>query len=206
MSLKTRKVENIYYEPITFENVYTTWKIVRGTCKNRKAVFNFSLNKNTNTYAIYKVLKEKRYKPLPFRLFLIFEPKARLVMSQTVSDKIINHFVTNYYLLPYLENRLIDQNVATRKNKGSEYANKLIIGYINAIRIKNKQKEIYCLKIDISKYFYSIDHEILINKLEKVIKDESVIGIIKTIIGETNKPYINETIIKYNQKYKLTKQ
>lgn len=201
MSLKKRKINNIYYEPITFDNVYKTWKIVRGTCKNRKAVFNYSLNKNTNTYAIYTVLKEKRYKPLPFRLFLIFEPKARLVMSQTVSDKIVNHFVTNFYLLPYLEKRLIDQNVATRKNKGSEYANKLIVGYINSIRIKNKQKEIYCLKIDISKYFYSINHEILINKLNKIIKDDNVINIIKIIIGETNKPYINETIIKYNQKY-----
>lgn len=201
MSLKKRKNDNVYYDPITFSNVFATWKIVRGTCKNRKAVFNFSLNKNTNSYAIYTVLKEKRYRPLPFRLFLIFEPKARLVMSQTVSDKIVNHFVTNYYLLPILEKKLIDQNVATRKNKGSEYANKLIINYINSIRIKDTTKEIYCLKVDISKYFYSINHEILINKLQKVIKDENVINIIKTIIGETNKPYINETIAKYNEKY-----
>lgn len=59
MSLKKRKINNIYYEPITFDNVYKTWKIVRGTCKNRKAVFNYSLNKNTNTYVIYTVLKEK---------------------------------------------------------------------------------------------------------------------------------------------------
>lgn len=200
MTLKKRKTD-IYYDAITFDNVYATWKIVRGTCKNRKAVFNFSLNKNTNTYTIYTVLKEKRYKPLPFRLFLIFEPKARLVMSQTVSDKIINHFVTNYYLLPYLEKKLIDQNVATRKNKGSEYANKLIINYINTIRQKDKNKEVYCLKVDISKYFYSINHDILMNKLEKNINDKNVIEIIKIIISETNKPYINETIIKYNKKY-----
>lgn len=100
-------------------------------------MFKFSLNKNVNVYNIYMTLKNRNYKPLPFRLFLIFEPKARLVMSQTVSDKIVNHFITNYYLLPYLEKKLIDQNVATRKNKGSSYANKLIIDYINKIRIKD---------------------------------------------------------------------
>lgn len=141
----------------------------------------------------------RNYKPLPFRLFLIFEPKARLVMSQTVSDKIVNHFITNYYLLPYLEKKLIDQNVATRKNKGSSYANKLIIDYINKIRIKDKNIDIYCLKIDISKYFYSIDHNLLLKMLKEDIEDKSVIDIIKKVIGETNKPYVNETINKYKE-------
>lgn len=192
---------NIYDEKITLENVTNTWNIVRKTCKNRRAIFKYKINKNINNYIIYKTLKEKKYKPLPYRLFLIFEPKARLVMSQTVGDKIINHFVTNYYLLPYLEKTLIDQNVATRKNKGSSYANKLIIDYINKIRLKNKDKEIYCLKLDISKYFYSIDHNILIKQLMKKIKDKDVINLIKIIISETNKPYINELITKYNYKY-----
>ena len=35
-------------------------------------------------------------------------------MSQTITDKIVNHFVTKYYLIPYLDNKLIDSNVATR--------------------------------------------------------------------------------------------
>ena len=119
-------VDNIYDDAVTFENIYNTWNIVRKTCKNRKAIYRFAVNKNTNIYNIYTVLREKKYKPLPFRLFLIFEPKPRLVMSQSVSDKIVNHFVTNYYLLPYLESTLIDSNVATRKNKGSKYANGLL--------------------------------------------------------------------------------
>ncbi len=201
MNKKKKSVNNIYDLPITFDNIFSTWKIVRRTCKNRKAVFKFSLNKNVNVYNIYMTLKNRNYKPLPFRLFLIFEPKARLVMSQTVSDKIVNHFITNYYLLPYLEKKLIDQNVATRKNKGSSYANKLIIDYINKIRIKDKNIDIYCLKIDISKYFYSIDHNLLLKMLEEDIEDKSVIDIIKKVIGETNKPYVNETINKYNREY-----
>ena len=195
-------VDNIYDDAVTFENIYDTWNIVRKTCKNRKAIYRFAVNKNTNIYNIYTVLKEKKYKPLPFRLFLIFEPKPRLVMSQSVSDKIVNHFVTNYYLLPYLESSLIDSNVATRKNKGSKYANDLLEKYINTIRLKNNDKEIYCLKIDISKYFYTIDHNILIEKLQKKIKDPDVIDLIRKIIGETNQPYVNDTIAKFNEKYK----
>ncbi len=202
MLIMKKEIKNIYYKSINFDNICKTWKIVRSTCKNRKAIFRYSICKNTNNYIICRILKEKKYVPYKFRLFLIFEPKARLVMSQTVADKIVNHFVANHYLLPYLENKLIDQNVATRKNKGSSYANKLVLDYINEIRLKGKDKEIYCLKIDISKYFYSINHEILLKKIKEEIKDEDVLNLIKVIIDETNKPYINETILKYNKKYK----
>ena len=187
-----------YEDNITYDNVEKAWKIVRSSCKNKKAIFRYSVNRSTNNYSIYRILKEKRYKPLPFKLFMIFEPKPRLVMSQTPTDKIINHFVTNYYLLPYLEKTLIDQNIATRKNKGSEYGNKLVKDYINKIRINNKNQEIFCLKLDISKYFYNINHDILISKLEKNIKDKDIIDLVKIIIFETNKSYINETISDYN--------
>lgn len=175
------------------------WNIVRKACKNRKEVYRFSLNCVTNIQNIVNALKNRTYKPLSFRLFLIFEPKERLVMSQCITDKIVNHFVTNFYLLPYLENKLIDSNVATRKNKGSRYANELIEKFINTIRIKEPSKDIYALKMDIKKYFYNIDHNILINKLENDIKDKNVINLIKIIIGETNKEYINYTIDRLNK-------
>lgn len=178
------------------------WCVVKKTCKNRNAIFRFNLNLGTNICNIYNSLLNKFYRPLPYKLFLIFEPKARLVMSQTIFDKIVNHFVVKYYLIPYLDNKLIDCNVATRKEKGSAYAYKLIENYINEIRIKEPNKEIFCLKIDISKYFYNIDHNILIKKLEKDLVDSNVISLIKIIIDETNKPYINERISVLNKKFK----
>ena len=192
---------NIYYKDITYENVISTWDIVRRTCKNKKAIFRYHVSKNTMNYNLYQVLLKCCYKPLPFRLFLIFEPKARLVMSQTVGDKIVNHFVARYYLLPYMEKKLIDGNVATRKGKGSKYADKLLTDYINEIRINRPNEEIYILKIDVSKYFYTIPHDILMNKIEKEISDVNVLKIIKTIIDETDKPYINETIDRLNRKH-----
>lgn len=201
--MQKKVIKDIYYKPITFENVYDTWNIVRRTCKNRRAIFRFSVNKNTNVFNIYRALVNKNYKPLPFVIFLIFEPKPRLVMSQTVSDKIVNHFIANHYLLPFLERKLIDSNVATRKSKGSRYAGELLQKFINTIRIKEKDKEIYCLNIDISKYFYNIDHNILIKKLEREIEDKDVINLIKVILDETNKPYVNEIIDKVNARFDI---
>lgn len=198
---KARKSNNIYNQAITYENIYAMWNIIKRTCKNKKAIFYFSLNLNTNIEYIYYVLKNEKYIPSKYRTFMIFEPKPRLVMSQTVIDKIINHFVANYYLIPFLENKLIDSNVATRKAKGSKYAIEMMKNYFNKLLINEKGKEIYCLKIDISKYFYSIDHEILISMLENYIHDKKVINLIKVIISETNKDYINNSIRDYNYKF-----
>ena len=198
-----RKTKKIYDDAITYENIYKVWNTIKKTCKNKRAVFYFSLNLNTNLDYIHYMLKNKKYLPSKYRTFMIFEPKARLVMSQTIYDKIVNHFVANFYLIPYLEKSLIDSNVATRKEKGSKYAMELLKKYYNKLLINNKDKEIYCLKVDISKYFYSIDHNILIEMLKKKIKDQNVINLIKKIISETNKEYINESIEKYNKKYNI---
>ena len=196
-----KKTNSIYNKNLNYDNLYSMWKIVRSTCKNKRRISYFEQNKYTNLYSLYQKLMNKDYVPVKYRLFLIFEPKPRLVMSQTVSDKIVNHFVANFYLLPYLENKLIDSNVATRKGKGSSYADKLFIDYINKIRIKYPARDIFVLKIDISKYFYNIDHNILMSKLEKDIKDKDVLDIIRIIISETNKSYVNETISVLNNKY-----
>ena len=122
-------------------------------------------------------------------------------MNQIISDKIVNHFVVNYYLIPYLEKSLIDENIATRKNKGGSYGIKLLKEYFNKILINHK--EVYCLKLDVSKYFYNIDHEILLNKIGKKILDKDVLELIKKIISETNNDYINNYINYINFKHNL---
>ena len=198
---KRARSKNIYERPITYENVFAIWNIVRRTCKNRREVFEFSLNLHSNLMNIYNSLKNRTYTPSAYRTFMIFEPKTRLVMSQTVFDKIVNHFVANFYLLPYLEDSLMDSNIATRKKKGSSYAMKLIRKYVNEITMKEHPNEIYCLKIDVSKYFYTIDHNILIDKLKNKIYDKDVISIIKKIMDETNRNYINNNICYYNNLY-----
>ena len=199
--MKKKETRNIYDNAITYENIYNMWRIIKRTCNNRKEVFYFSLNLNSNLYNIYNALKNKTYIPGKYRIFMIFEPKARLVMSQSIFDKIVNHFVTNYYLISYLDKCLIDSNVATRRNKGSSYAMKLLKKYFNKIIINERPSEIYCLKIDISKYFYNIDHGILISMLEKKIYDKSVINLIKIILSETSKEYVRNKVIYYNNLY-----
>ena len=70
-------------------------------------------------------------------------------MSEKLKDKIVNHLISNYVLIPLIEPLLIDSNVAIRKNKGTAYGFNLLKKYIN--KLKENYNNIYVLKIDIIK-------------------------------------------------------
>ena len=114
-----KKVDNIYYKNLSFNNLLNCYKIIKKTCKNKKAINKFELNLNTNIYNIYTSLYNKTYIPYKYTIFMIFEPKPRIVMSQCITDKIVNHFVSKYYLLPYLKNHHLSKKTYYGKNQAS---------------------------------------------------------------------------------------
>lgn len=170
------------------EYVYDKY-IVKG-CNNKRKLYMFEKYKMTNICNIYNKLLD--YKVGKYNIFLIKYPKYRAVMSLNMYDKVINHYITIKYLIPNLNRYLDDRNIATRKGYGADYGIKLVKKYIE----KNKKYgKFYILKLDISKYFYNIDHNILksllIDKLDSFSYD-----IVCKIIDSTNESYINETITK----------
>ena len=177
---------------ITFVNLLNIYEQeISKNVKNKKKLVKFEINKVQNITNIIDMLNRGKIGHEHYNIFLIYEPKCRLVMSLSIKDKIINHFVTRYALEAKLTKYLDLRNVATRKGMGTDYGIKLVIKYLK--RLKNNK--FYILKIDISKYFYSIDHEVLkgllVDKLDSYEYD-----LICKIIDSTNDAYINETINK----------
>ncbi|MBQ2695628.1 RNA-directed DNA polymerase [Candidatus Saccharibacteria bacterium] len=195
------RTRRIYDEALQYEKIYTAWNTVYHTCKNQQGKFEFALFAHARVMKIMDELKTRAYLPNRYRCFMIFEPKPRLVMSQSIRDKVVNHFVAKEYLIPLLEKTLIDANVATREGRGSAYANKMLRRYFSQMMAERPKAKIYALKVDVSKYFYSIDHKILFEKLERKIKDRDVIEILRRIVDETDKSYVNNAIDRFNKWY-----
>lgn len=165
-------------------------KRIKINTKNKKKLEKFENNYVSNMIYIKNVLADKTYNPGKYNIFIIKEPKLRLIMSQNVIDKIINHVVSEYFLINIYDKTLIDTNIATRKNKGTHYGIKILKKYINEL----KKEKFYVLKFDISKYFFNLDHGILKKLIRKKIKDKNVLKIIDNIIDSTNHDYINKQI------------
>lgn len=187
-----KRRNDLYQNICNFSNIKRVYKIVRTNCRNHHKLYDFEIFENINLYDILLKLYLKDYNYSKYHIFLIYEPKYRLIMSENIADKIVNHLISMYILLPSLEHKLIDTNVATRKNMGSGKALDYLTRYLNHLRLSNK--EVYILKIDIKKYFYNIDHEILISKLKKDIKDKDALDIVIKTINSTNEEYVNKKI------------
>ena len=197
-----KRRNNLYDSMIYYEKIKKIYDKVRITTKNKKEVIRFSLNLNENLMDILTKLYKGKYVFNKYRIFLIKEPKYRLIMSECIEDKIVNHLFSNE-LIKSLERSLIYTNVATRKNKGSKQAYNEFIKGIN--KLMYKSKDIYVLKIDISKYFYNINHKILMDMIMEKIKDKKALYLLKEILDTTNKSYVNKEIreVIYKEKKRI---
>lgn len=146
---------------------------------------------------IKEMLVTKSYRPGRYNIFLVREPKLRVIMSQEIEDKIVNHLVAKYFLADVFEKTLSDKNCATRIGKGTHYALRRFKKDYNDYL--NKFKKFYVLKLDISKYFYHLDHALIKKMVRKKIKDKDVLEIVDLIVDSTDEEYVNEEITRVKQ-------
>ena len=168
-------------------------KQVKVNTKNKKKIYKFEEFYSANMVRVLNSFNDEKYEPGEYNVFLIKDPKYRIIMSQNISDKIINHAMANV-LIMVLEPSLIDMNVATRVGKGTHNGIRFLKKYLNEFK-----GDVYALKFDISKYFYNINHDILKKLLIKRIKDRRYLNVLFKIIDSTNMG-VNERIEKIKEK------
>ena len=193
-----KRINNLYSYLYDIDNIIKMTDKVLSKVKNKERREKFLLYYSEHIINIKKRLQSKNINLGKYNIFLITDPKCRVIMSQSIEDKIINHLIAEYLLVRVFENRYIDSMCATRVNKGSGYATKLMKKYLNEIKLK--YNTFYILKLDIKKYFYNIDHNVLKRILKDNIKDKDALNILFKVIDSTNDKYINERIIKLKEK------
>lgn len=189
-----KRVSNLYSSVTNIDNIiHMTNKILSRT-RNKKKVELFEKHKIEHICNIKRRLDNRDFRFGKYNIFMITDPKARIVMALELEDKIINHLIAEYILVKVFEPKYTDNICATRIGKGTGYALKLLREHINAI--KKEHDNFYVLKIDISKYFYRIDHNVLKKILSEKIKDKDAINVLYKIIDTTNDDYVNNDIKK----------
>ena len=175
-----------YKDIFTFTNLVKAHKKVRRNKLHKKEVVEFELNKAAEIYKLYEELNKKTYQISPYRTFYIYEPKKRRVDATPYRDRVVQNCFVDNYLFPLLDNRLIYDNAACRKNKGTDFAkNRLKKFLLDAY--KKYGLDFYVLTFDIHHYFESINHDVLKNKLRRIIKDKEIYEFILTVIDSFNK-------------------
>jgi len=181
-------------------NVYDLLDIyenqVSKNTRNKRKINNFERNKMENIYDIKRIIESGNYTVSKYNIFNISRPKYRIVMSLNIKDKIINHYYARNILIKKLDKYLDMRNCATRKNMGYDYGVQLLIKYLSEY---SKYDKFYILRIDISKYFYTIDHEVLKSLLIDKL-DDNEYKVMCNIIDSTNEEYINKKVLEIKER------
>jgi RNA-directed DNA polymerase len=97
-----------------------------------------------------------------FHQFVICDPKERIITAPCFEERVVHHAIMNV-CEPVLDRWLINDSFACRFGRGREAAVK------QAMQFSGTQR--WCLKLDVRKYFDSINHDRLLELLTRRFKE-----------------------------------
>lgn len=174
-----------------FRNAYKKARKGKGS-KWYVKEFNKDLEKNL--LQLQKELLNMTYEPKPLKQFTIKDPKTRVISASNFRDRVVHHALCNM-IEPIFEKAFIWDSYANRKGKGTHAALKRFDLFKRKISRNGKQLPDaddknhvygYVLKADVRHYFDSVDHEIMIHVINRRIKDERILWLIRKILDNHN--------------------
>lgn len=143
---------------INFENLYHSCQVsLKGKGKKVSAA-KFNVLALEHLCVMKRQLKNHTYKVSPYLEFIVTEPKRRVIKAGSFKDKVLQHCLCDYVLLPKMKDIFIRDNYAGQIGKGTLFGlNRLsenLIDFYSEYKTNG-----YILKCDITKFFYSINHQ-----------------------------------------------
>ena len=153
------------------ENLYFAYLDARRGKRKKRACFEFETNLGANLAALYEEIHNNEYRSQPYFMFTIYEPKKRIIHAPVFRDIVVQHAI--YRIIYGVFNKtFISTSFACRVGYGthraSDYTQKALRAY---------DENLYTLKLDIRKFFYSINRNTLRVLIERKIKDKRLVDI-----------------------------
>ena len=173
-------------------NIYLAYRFARKGKTWQDTIKVFEDNLENNLEQIRNSLVSYTFTTSKYETFVIYEPKRRVIYKLPFNpDRIVQHAIMNI-VEPILESFFIYDSYACRKGKGIHAGSRRTMEFIRKVG-----KDGYCLKMDISKFYPSINHNILFNIIERKIKCQDTLNLLEDIIysikGGYNVPVGNYT-------------
>ena len=169
-----------YDNLISIKNLFQAWdEFVKGKRK-KKDVQEFHLNLEDNLFELHRKLKNKTYKHGDYEDFYVSDPKRRHIHKAKVTDRIVHHLLYKY-LYGVFDKTFIYDYYSCRLDKGTHKAVKRLEKFTRKVS-SNYTRSCWALKLDIKKFFASVDHKILLELLEKRVQDKDILWLLREVI------------------------
>lgn len=161
---------DLFERIISLENLFRAWREFQKDKRNRLDVQKFEADAEQNIFKLHHELQNGIYKHGSYRAFWVRDPKLRLIHKADVRDRLLHHAIFRV-LYPIFNKSWIFDSYSSRKQKGTHAAMKRFRDFAWHIS-RNKTRTVWVLKLDIRKYFDSVDHKILLALLFVALSNE----------------------------------
>ena len=180
---------NLWNKIIEKENLYLAFCKAKKGKAYQRGVLEFEKDVQGNIDKLHTMLVNKTFTTAEYKSKIVHEPKKRKIyILPFFPDRIVQHALLKI-IIPIWNNLMMYNSYACREGKGMHEASRKTMRCVETYQ--------YCLKCDISKFYPSIDHNILLNIIKKKIKCKDTLWLIEDIIrsfpGGKNTPIGNYT-------------
>ncbi len=172
-----KRIGNIYEKIINLDNLRLADEKARRGKLRSHGVKRHDKNRDSNILKLHEDLKNKTFRTSEYDIFKIYEPKERIIYRLPYfPDRIVHHAIMNV-LEPIWVSVFTTDTYSCIKNRGIHGA---------MVKVKAAMKDVentrYCLKIDVKKFYPSIDHDILKDIIRRKIKCKDTLELLDQII------------------------
>jgi RNA-directed DNA polymerase len=172
-----KRIGNLYHQITSMENLQAADQKAQKGKAGQYGVKLHNKKRESNLLLLQDMLVSKSYKTSTYDVFKVYEPKEREVYRLPYfPDRITHHAIMNV-LEPILVSTFTADTYSCIKNRG-------IHQVLHKLRadLKDIEGTTYCLKLDIRKFYPSIDHDVLKGLLRKKFKDQDLLWLLDEII------------------------
>lgn len=177
-----KRYGNLYSKICSIDNIYNAHlNAIKGKAHYHEVQM-VNANEEFYLFKIQDLLLNKTFRNSKYTTFMKLDSmKEREIFKLPYfPDRIIHHCIVQV-LEPIWMETLIADTYSSLKGRGIHKGVKRI-----KAALKDRENTTYCLKMDVRKFYPSIDHDILKSVLQHKIKDPDVMWILNEIIDSTD--------------------
>lgn len=193
-----KRIGSVYSEICSIENIRLADNKARKGKLKQPGIRKFDKNRDSNLAQIRDSLVNKTYEIAQYKLFKIFEPKERSISMLPYPDRIVQHAILNQLESVFVAMFTAD-SYSCIKGRGVHAAGEAV-----KRALVNVTGTTFCLKLDIRKFYPSLDHDVLKRLLRRKIKDKDLLELLDGIIDSAPGVPIGNYLSQYLANFYLT--
>jgi len=171
---------HLFEKMISSKHLFLCWDHFKRGKRKKKDILSFERRLEDYIFQLEEELKTLRYQHGPYHTFKVCDPKERNISKACVRDRLVHEMLQS--VLTYVfDKKFIFHSFSSRMTKGTHKGVLQLKKMIKKVSL-NGQGPCYALKMDIFRFFDTVNQSTLKKLIRKNIHDERALVIIDLVI------------------------